>query len=588
MLADGAMMPRMFSPFLARVSVLLGLLMLGCGGPQGPQGKGAGSAISADAPSWARAGDSKSREGSLFVCEGEGPDEQQAVDAARALCSAKICALCGVEVKATLETRETLQQVEVERKVVETCRRVRKSEEQVVRRQTGCGPSGCTAWLQVFFGAEDEARECRAYADGDFADSAQCEALIDQFRATRGLSSELFRVRADILSRAVIACADIDVRPTPKLTALDEILRQGVVDIEVEQPPLPSVDKSRSIAERLRAQAENAAESARRRHTQYAYRAVAFQPVRETKVFVDRIAMLRDAMSAYASIMVVAEALARAQHLPDAESAAALVKALKGVKGVEQVWTPDALIAWALNDLTLFSATLRQPELQAYLMERYLVAPKSTGEVLLRAMTSDAQVSEAEWRFVMDNMRDCPRCATTLLEVADHGGEAKRVARLTELSQRTTTDAQVALLQELPPDLLLRAEPSLAPSLAPRIFTYKWHRRWLEQVPALGSDAVSELIASHSARGWKLSAAQRKAMAKRAGELLRAELESLRCDSLDSELNLLERHGVATRELTPKLCQCVSEPRHSGMRDVVKLYQRLVAWGASCVAKEGT
>ncbi len=591
MLAEGAMMPRMFSPFLARVSWLLALLLLGCGGAQGAQGPraaGSASVMSADAPAWAHAGDQKSRDGSSFVCEGAGPDEQQAAEAARALCSAKICALCGVEVKSTLETRETLSSVEVERKVVETCRRVRKSEEQVLRKQTACGPSGCNAWLEVFFGAEDEARECRAYADGDYADSAQCEALLDQFRAIRGLNSELFRQRADVLSRAIVACADIDVRPTPKLTAMDEILRMGASDVYADLPPLPAVDKSLSIAERLRAQAERYMESATRDHRQRAFRSMDFQPLRETKVFVERLVLVRDAMAAYASIMTVAESLARAQYLPTAAHAADLVKALRSLKGVPEVWTPDQVIAWAVNVLTLYTDTLRQVEIQAYLMERYLVAPQSVSEQLVRSMTGDAHVSELEWRFAMDKMSNCTRCAVALLDVSDHGGEAKRVARLVELSQRMSTDGHVSQLQELPPDLLLRAESAIAAGLRPRVYSYKWYRRWLEQVPPLGSDAVSELIAGHSARGWKLSAAQRKAMAQRAGELFKAEMGSMRCDALDSELSLLARHGVSTRDVASKLCQCVSEPRTYGMRDVVKLYQRLVTWGASCVAKEGT
>ena len=60
------------------------------------------------APDWARAGDQKSSDGSLFVCEGAGATEELAQRAALAACSAKICELCGVEVKSTVTTRETL------------------------------------------------------------------------------------------------------------------------------------------------------------------------------------------------------------------------------------------------------------------------------------------------------------------------------------------------------------------------------------------------------------------------------------------------------------------------------------------------
>jgi hypothetical protein len=99
-------------------------------------------ALSPGAPGWARAGDRKTADGSLFVCEGAGPTEELAQQAARGACSAKICELCGVEVKATVTTRETLSKVDIERKVVETCRRVRKGAEEIRSKQLSCGSGG--------------------------------------------------------------------------------------------------------------------------------------------------------------------------------------------------------------------------------------------------------------------------------------------------------------------------------------------------------------------------------------------------------------------------------------------------------------
>lgn len=61
----------------------------------------------------------------------------------------------------------------------------------------------------------------------------------------------------------------------------------------------------------------------------------------------------------------------------------------------------------------------------------------------------------------------------------------------------------------------------------------------------------------------------------------------MRCDDLDKELALLEGHGVDTRALEDTLCRCVATPTPNGMRDLTELYQRLVAWGASCVSKVG-
>jgi hypothetical protein len=86
---------------------------------------------------------------------------------------------------------------------------------------------------------------------------------------------------------------------------------------------------------------------------------------------------------------------------------------------------------------------------------------------------------------------------------------------------------------------------------------------------------------------WMVSPAQHQVLAERAWQLLQAKSTTMRCDDLDKELSLIEDHGVDTRALQPTLCKCVAEPKKYGMRDWTELYQRLVAWGASCVSKEG-
>jgi hypothetical protein len=547
--------------------------------------------VPSDAPSWARDGDVSDDDGALFVCQGEGTDEAEAVAAASALCTAKICARCGVEVTATVETHETLEKVAVERKVVETCRRVRKSEDDVRYRQAGCGPEGCSAWLSVYYSREAEARECRAYADGNFADSGQCEASIEQFRSTRGLSAASFRARAAVLSQAVVACAEIDVRPTPKLTALDEILWQGVVTPRVEPLQSRPIDAARPIKERLDALARNAAEAWKSGYAEQAYGAIDRQPLLESKIFVDRIAHIRDAMLGYASIMTAMEALVDAEHSPDAAHDTALVRALRGLMPVAGKTTPARVLGWAADEISRNPRTLALPGVKAYFMEMYPSSAQAVGEAVLRAFTVDAAVAADEWRFAMNEMRGCVRCATALLDVSEHGADATRIARLTELTRTLSTDAHAALLQELDPALLLRAEPTLDAAFAARVFTYAWFKRWLEKLPTVGRDSTPHTLRDTYASGphdfrWTVTPAEHKNLAARAFRLLQAQVTTVRCTELEKELTLVERHGVDTRALEPVLCRCVSTQPHSGMRDVTELYQRLVAWGASCVAKE--
>ncbi|MET0286538.1 MAG: hypothetical protein ABW352_18795 [Polyangiales bacterium] len=568
------------------------LLLLSCGG-RAPGPTHTGGPVSADAPSWARVGDSRDDDGALFVCEGAGPDEAQAIEAARALCSAKICELCGVEVKSTVETKENLQTVEVERKVVETCRRVRKSEEQIRYRQAGCGPSGCTAWLQVFFGKEDEARECRAYADGNFADSTQCEELIERFRSTPDRTAESFRVRADILTQAIVACAEIDVRPTPKLTALDEILWQGVLGPRTVAHPRRPIDKAQSVAERLKVIAANTRDAWKADYADRAYGGIDRQPLLESKVFVDRIAIIRDAMVGYATIMTVMEAVVDAEQTPDAAHDAALVRGLRGLKPVAGQSTPERVLAWAADEISRNPNTLAMPGIKAYFMEAYPAHGEAVGYALMRAMMRDARTSDDEWKYAMSTMRDCFTCGTRLLDLPEHGSEATRIARLVELSKRANTEQNLKALAGINPEFLLRGEPSLDAALAARLFTYEWFEPFLEKLPTVGRDTLTptlrDTFTSTSQYDWRwlVTPAQHKVLAARAWQLWQPRASTLRCDDLDKPLTLLEKHGVDTRAQEQTLCKCVAEGRRDGMRDVTELYQRLVAWGASCTGKEG-
>ncbi|MEL7372613.1 MAG: hypothetical protein AAFN74_27050, partial [Myxococcota bacterium] len=183
----------------------------------------------AGAPAWATAGDRTSTAGFRFICQGEGESPEAAGTAARAFCEDKICKLCGVEVESVVRSKETLTGVEMSRQVVERCRRVRTKPSKVVRQSVDCPEAGrCFAWVEVDYPRAQRDRDCREYADDNFDDPAVCQAQLDIFAQTFGYSADSIRRRIATLEKALAACGNIDVRPTPLLNALDERLRRGM------------------------------------------------------------------------------------------------------------------------------------------------------------------------------------------------------------------------------------------------------------------------------------------------------------------------------------------------------------------------
>ena len=186
------------------------------------------SSASRAAPGWASRPDAADDRGHTFVCAGEGKTEADALESALGICSDKICKVCGVEIESTVTTKETLTGVDLQRKVVERCRRVRKADPVLKSKSLECEDGKCSAWVQLFYSKEDEKAECPAYAREDFADPNACEADIEAFRRQPGRSAEAFRTRTRQLNDALAHCANIDVRPTPALLAIDEKLRAGL------------------------------------------------------------------------------------------------------------------------------------------------------------------------------------------------------------------------------------------------------------------------------------------------------------------------------------------------------------------------
>ena len=88
-------------------------------------------------PGWADKADSADAAGHLFTCEGQGAVEEDALATAQGICNDKICKVCGVEVESVTETRETLTGVDLLRKVVERCRRVRRNDTRLRAKSRG-------------------------------------------------------------------------------------------------------------------------------------------------------------------------------------------------------------------------------------------------------------------------------------------------------------------------------------------------------------------------------------------------------------------------------------------------------------------
>lgn len=538
------------------------------------------STLPANAPDWARSGDQKTAAGSLFVCDGAGPTEELAQRAAMGTCSAKICELCGVEVKSTVTTHETLARVNIERKVVETCRRVRKGEEEIRYKQSSCGPDGCTSFIQIFFSAEAEARECKAYAEGNYADPAECERLIEEFRRTEGLDAASFRTRASLLDKAILACAEIDVRPTPKLTALDEILWQGVVSPSHTAWQRRRDDPAKPLAERVRIYLADRATAIARDRAASVYRPIDRQPLREAKVFVDRLAMIRDAMRAYASIMAMNEALAHVRYAPErAPDNRALVAAMGNVIPFGK-WDKDRLYGWVLRELT--TAKRDFPGVKDFLTKTY---PPPWSRDDARGFTdffaADDKVTAEEWAMAMQG-EPCADCLGTLVAAHEHGGDGKRLGRIVEAAHKVQESSRTpkeisrvaGVFSHVDGDWLLRAEPKLSTEVVAAVYTWDRLKHALDRLASKGSSPAADRV--------------RRALAARLLKQLERDIRSEDCDRLDHKLATLESEGQSTRRFEADLCRCLDnakDPRRVGHLD--ELYLRLVEWNARCVRKGG-
>jgi len=479
-------------------------------------------------PGWADRPDTADSGGHLFTCEGQGASEEDALATAQGICNDKICKVCGVEVESVTETRETLTGVDLLRKVVERCRRVRRAETKLRAKSVDCDPSGgCTAWIQIFYSADDQKQECTTYTKEDFTDPAACEKDLQEFRAVEGHTADSFRARTAALDRALIHCAKIDVRPTPAILALDEKLRAGLASFEwtAHEKEAFSDDEYRPVwgwwlgfDPRL--------------HSQIA----------ESKLLVERLRLARDYVKNRALVFDVIEALdAKDLDTPAgiARVRAALLAAPPG-KQYGTRWDIHFSAAGSLYHLKTDTTPLDEALRQLYKPEE---ADDAWSAAKLFAQKGRITQADWDWVFAAHQHDYCGVCIRTLLQVPQHeGGRIERAlqAVATIPSKRKPASAYWDLISYGTPDLALDLEPRLSPELRAQAYTWRYLKELLTRAyPERTSPQV------------------RQRLARRAAELLAADSD-VSCTSLASQIEQVAFNPDAAALLDKRTCTCMT------------------------------
>jgi len=531
-------------------------------------------------PAWAQTGDQAGADGNIFVCRGEGATEEAALAAAHAICNDKVCKLCGVEVESVVQTTETLKGVSMQRKVVERCRRFRKGEPKVRQKSTDCGPQGCVTWLSVAFSKDDEKSECSAYASEHFADPAECQRLIDAFRATKERTAASFRQRTQLLDDAMAACKDIDVRPTPLVDALHEKLYAGMDAFEftpdrqqarLEEPFFDTTwyhSREEMMRERRAADAYLTTYAPLR------------QQIRETPTLVDRIKLARDYVYNRALVFDVIEA-AVSDNLDSSAGIARLLAALRAAPPGAQYGSLDVHFAglYSLEKVRADIGGITQFYRQAYSPES-LTWEK--GIPLANLFAKDHKIDEVEWKYIFDlhKKNHCPVCVLELLETADHGGAKIRDARFFavldhDLSKtRRPEDRKRTVAELIPrdPQFTLHIRTLLPKDLQPALDWDFFVRRLDEAEEADDLAMVRQILPL-------------------LGATLAATENAGGCNGLADRLGLLSKKaalaGAAPPSVDDQICACLTGPMaKEGTRNLVnksELYDYALGRRLPCV-----
>jgi hypothetical protein len=535
------------------------VFLAGCGGSSASAPEvTAGAAVSDDAPGWARRGDAATAEGNRFICEGQGDTEDGALAAARAICDDKICKLCGVEVESIVQTSETLTGVEMERKVVERCRRVRQGDTEAQRKSVDCGPVGCLAWIQIDYSNERRDRECKRLTDENFADPEACQALIEEFKNVEGHSAGSFRKRVSLLEEALTACAEIDVRPTPLMESLREKLAVGMTTFR------------RGAPRYLRN-----------------YWLADFGPMwvayKESPKFAERLQLLLGYLRHKVPILDVLEATYDDdEKLDTPQGLSRLFAAMKAAPkeeayGVEFV---HMVAASHLGDLAERGhMTQDLSAVNAWMRATYpgsLVTSWDYVPTMYTLFGADGVIDADEWAWTASMTRWRSRARQEMLQVERHTG-GDRVARLLE-SLRDVREKNPKLTP-------IRALDAALPSRAPALLLAAESKLPKDVRDAIDWDFLSDQKPYWDA--WKPLAPRQKYMQRMRRALATAAVDRPLCFDLYKRLELLDDHGVPTTGLDRLICGCLEGPMketptlNSGNKS--PLYERAMKEKMACV-----
>ncbi|MEE8409535.1 MAG: hypothetical protein V3T05_08015 [Myxococcota bacterium] len=544
---------------MRRIAVLL--LATACGGAQSTSAPAvsAGPAVSDEAPGWARQGDSFGDAGHRFICEGRGSNQDEALGTARAICDDKICKLCGVEIESIVETSETLTGIEMQRKVVERCRRVRQGDTEVQRQSVDCGPAGCVAWILVDYPKERRELECKRLTDEPFADPVACQALIEDFKTVEGHTAESFRRRVSLLEEALAACAEIDVRPTPMMQSLEEKLSIGMGTF-------------------------------RKRAPRYLYKhwladyPPMWEQYKQSPKFAERLQLLLGYLRSKVPILEVTEAAyVDAEALDTPEAIANLFAKMKAAPKEEAYGVGDVhmlAVSHLASQARKGHLTQDLSAISAWVRKTYPPAPMiEWGHVggVARLFAADGVIDAEEWAWttgLSDRWR--ARIQHDLFKVEKHTGKSRK-ARFHEA---------LATLQEVrPKDEPKRLLEALMPREVPRFF--------LEIEPSL-PDAFRKIITWEllkkqlpNLRDLHPPKDQARLVERMRKALIDDPIDNRMCVDLYKRLELLEKYGASTKRLTDPICDCLNGPLlDSGTLNSSNkstLYERAVMENLPCV-----
>ncbi len=528
------------------------------------------------APNWAGKSDSSSSDGHSFICEGEGKTEEDALAAAQGICNDKICKVCGVEVESVTTTSETLKGIDLQRRVVERCRRVRKSETQLKRKSADCEDDKCSAWIEVFYSNADERNECPAYTQESFADPALCEQDIDGFRNVQGCTADSFRERTHDLDQALIHCEKIDVRITPAILALDTKLRGGMDAFEFTEQQQDRFAEENQVSDPWERGTESKREASLQDRPWWAWYLTSDPALRravsESKQLTDRIRLIRDYVANRALVFDVLEAV-RTRELDTPAGIERLRAALEKAPPGGQYGSSDI----HFNALTaFFHAKSDTSSIGALIRKMYEPAKIDYGQLWNTALffKDDGKTTQEEWDWIFagekGRERACVECLRVLLEAKDHGSMETRLQHfdaayaLVEPQLHGKNPEQRAfteLVGHNDAGLLVGALPRVPKTVPPQL---SWDYLYSAVYALDGKRNTPE-----EARAIDALAVSLQAQSLEASRADAKKFEN-ECTSLADHLKRLEEKAADTGPLAPAACACLTGP----LRDQTHLVNR--------------